>query len=165
MPEAEANVGKFMVAVGAIIVHTKTQKLLLVQRDSTNHLKDEWEITYGRIDQFEELSDGLKREVFEETGLENVKMEKLLRIWHIYRGEMTAEKEIYGFTFVCSTESDEVKLSREHSQYKWVDAKEALQYIKVPGIRQDVELYQKYLENKNVQPVISNTENEIYFKN
>ena len=47
-------VGRFMVAVGAIIQHRQTKKILLCQRSiDLDWHPGEWEIGYGRIAQFE----------------------------------------------------------------------------------------------------------------
>ena len=132
-----------MIAVGAIIELSGTDKILINKRANHEVHIGEWEIMYGRIDQFEDLSDALKREIFEETGITKINIKKLLRIWHIYRGEKSENSEVYGFTFICETEQKNVKISSEHSEYKWATVEEALSLIKVPGIRKDVEIYQK----------------------
>lgn len=136
------KVGRFMVAVGAVIVHKKSGKILLLKRRDTFH-KDTWEILYGRIDNHEELEIALRREIEEESGLSQLEIIKLNHVWHIYRGEKDAEKEVYGFTFIVETDQDQCTMSHEHSQYSWVTPQEALTMIATEGIRQDVELYLK----------------------
>lgn len=131
-----------MVAVGSIIQLKGTNRILINKRSARSGInEDRWELVYGRIDQFEELEEALKREVREETGLSELKITKLLRVWHIFRGERSEENEIYGFTFICETDQEEVILSDEHSEYKWATVDEALQLIKVTGIKQDLELF------------------------
>lgn len=152
MRNRDRKIGQFMVAVGAVIELRGVNKILVTRRASKEIHTGEWEIMYGRIDQFEDLTDALKREIFEETGLENVKVKKLQRIWHIYRGEKSEDTEVYGFTFICESESDQVKLSEEHSEFKWVTVEEALSLIKVPGIRTDVEIYQQ--QSQDLGPMI-----------
>ncbi|MGD9129097.1 MAG: NUDIX domain-containing protein [Candidatus Woesebacteria bacterium] len=143
MAKKNTRIGHFMVAAGAIIKNSNTNKILVLKRKDTDHLKNKWEFMYGRIDQFEELEDGLKREVFEETGIKDLKINKLMRIWHIYRGEKRASNEIYGFTFICETNTNQIKLSREHCEYRWVDPEEAFELIDTIGIKKDLELYFK----------------------
>jgi len=73
-----------MVAVGAIVQLKGTNKILLIKRNENEDWQPgEWEIPYGRIDQFEDLSTGLRREVKEETGLTNLKIGNILTNWHI----------------------------------------------------------------------------------
>jgi 8-oxo-dGTP diphosphatase len=135
-------VGRFMVAVGSLIIHEKTGKLLVTQRASTlDWQPNEWEITYGRIDQHEDPESGLRREISEELGLTDLNIHKVIRVWHMYRGPRSAENDLIGITFLCSTNTDTIQISNEHQQYQWVTPQEALDLIKVEGIRKDVALY------------------------
>lgn len=146
-------VGRFMVAVGAVIEHEKTGKILILRRaDSEDWQGGEWEIDYGRIDQFEDPEHGLRREVREETGLADLTIGRVLSVWHIHRGEeKSAHNDLIGITFATTTRSNSVTLSHEHSEYRWVDPEEALALISVEGIRRDVKLYQKMKEEQNAK--------------
>lgn len=135
-------VGRFMVAVGAIIKLKGTEKILLIRRAKMQDWQpNEWEILYGRIDQFEDLPTGLRREAKEETSLTDLEIGPILTNWHIYRGSKTSHNEVIGLTFVCETAQSEVKLSFEHSEYQWIEPQKAVKLIKVDGIRKDVEKY------------------------
>ena len=138
----QANpVGRFMVAAGAIIELGTTGKILLAQRSKQlDWHPGEWEITYGRIAQFESPEEGLRREVKEELGLTDIEIGKVLRVWHIFRGSKKPENDLVGITYCCRTSTEQVSLSDEHEQYAWVTPQEALSMIHVDGIRKDVEL-------------------------
>jgi len=142
---ADNKVGRFMVASGAVIELGETGKILLLKRSNElDWQPGEWEIMYGRIDQFESPEEGLRREVVEETGLENLEIIEILSVWHIYRGgEKKVKNDLVGITYRCRTQTEKVKISSEHSDYKWVEPKEALKMIKIEGIAGDVK---KYLE-------------------
>ena len=133
-------VGRFMVAVGAVIELEDTGKILLNKRSSKlDWHPGEWEIMYGRIDQHEGPIKGLKREIKEETGLEDIKVGEILSVWHIYRGqEETAENELIGITYLATTKQKEVTISTEHDEYGWFTPEEALEMVKVEGIKRDV---------------------------
>lgn len=156
MRVSDQKIGTFMVAVGSIIEHAQTGEILVLRRTDAFHF-GEWEVPYGRIDQGEELLDALSREVFEETGLTEFTVEKVLRLWHIYRGEKNADNEVYGTTFHLKVTNPEIKLSNEHSEYRWVKPIEAVELIKVPGIKADVE---HFLQEKN-QIIIADTTDSI----
>lgn len=132
-----------MVAVGAVIELGNTGKILINQRGSDQDWQpNEWEITYGRIDQFEGLDNALKREVEEEVGIENLEVLSVLTAWHIFRGsEKNAQNELIGITYHCRTRTENVRLSSEHSAYKWVLPEEALNLVSVDGIRRDIEKF------------------------
>lgn len=135
-------VGRFMVAAGALIELNTSGKILLIQRaKNLDWHPGEWEICYGRIDQFEGIESGLKREVFEELGIRNLKIVKVLRVWHMFRGSKKAENELIGITYHCRTITESIKLSKEHSNYRWVLPSEALELIRNEGIREDINMF------------------------
>lgn len=139
---AKNPVGRFMVAVGAIIELQNTGKILILKRSvNLDWHAGEWEIHYGRIAQFEGLENSLEREVQEETGIIDIEIVKPLTVWHIFRGSKKAENELIGITYHCRTKTEKVKLSNEHSEYRWVTPATALKLIKIEGIRKDVENY------------------------
>lgn len=91
-----------MVAVGASIEHAETHKILVIQRTgSLDWQAGKWELLYGRIDQFEDAQTGLRREVSEETGITDLEIGQVLRVWHIFRGPEIAENELIGITFTA----------------------------------------------------------------
>lgn len=130
-----------MVAVGALIEHASSGKILLVKRaDTSDYLPNIWEDLGGRMKQFEEPEDALRREVKEETGLE-IEILKPLAVFHDYRGERYAENEMILITYWCNAQSDQVVLSDEHSAYQWVSADEALQLAEHVGVRRDIQAW------------------------
>lgn len=146
-------VGRFMVAVGGIIEHSKTGKILVIQRAANlDWQPGQWEVCYGRIDQFEDAETGLKREMKEELGLTDLTIKQIISCWHIYRGPKKAENELIGITYYCTTDTNSITLSNEHSAFNWVTPEEALQLIQVDGIRKDIERY--LVLKKNTQTVV-----------
>lgn len=134
-------VGRFMVAVGAVIVNQEGKILLIRRSQKLDWHPGEWEIMYGRIAQHEDPQVGLAREIQEELGI-TVVAGKPLTCWHIYRGhEKITENELIGITFSATTLDTNIKLSDEHEEYYWVTPKEALSLIKVDGIKRDINAY------------------------
>ena len=130
-----------MVAVGAMIEHDSSRKILLVKRSETaDYLPGIWEDMGGRIKQFEEPEDALRREVREETGLE-IEILKPLAVFHDYYGERSAENEMLIITYWCKARSDPVVLSEEHSAYRWVSPEEALELAEHVGVRRDIQAF------------------------
>ena len=155
------KIGRFMFGAGAVIEHPTENKILIAKRANTDHANGAWELIYGRVDNHEELETGLKREIFEETGLKDIKIKKVLRLWHFYRGEKIADNEIYGVTFICQAKDDRVVLNQEHAEYRWVTPAKATDIIAVKGINNDVVLYLKYLKNQDLKINTSNTKETI----
>ena len=128
-----------MVAVGAMIEHEPSKKILLLKRAPiADYLPGIWEDLGGRIKQFEEPEEALRREVKEETGLE-IEILKPLTVFHDYRGERAPENEMLIITYWCKTHSEQVVLSEEHTAYQWISLKEALQFVEHVGVRRDIQ--------------------------
>ena len=109
-----------MVAVGAVIEHVPSGKILLLKRaDTADYLPGIWEDPMRRLKQFEEPQEGLQREIQEETGLQ-IEIVKAIAVVHDYRGEKRAENEWVGIVYWCRTLLEGVVLSGEHSGHKWV---------------------------------------------
>lgn len=137
------QIGRFLVAMGAIIEHKNTDKILLLKRGIEKDFSpDIWEYVTGRLNQFEEPLDGLRREIREESGLE-VEIIKPINIFHFFRGESVAEKELVGIMYWCKTETQEVKLSEEHSDYLWVSVDEALELVTKPSMQADIRAFER----------------------
>lgn len=135
------QIGRFLVATGAIIENSSTGKILLLKRSNTKDFSSGiWEYVTGRLHQFEEPAEGLRREVREEAGIE-IDIVKPISVFHIFRGEKTAENELIGVMYWCKTDSEEVELSEEHSDFRWVTATEALELIAKPSMRADVNAF------------------------
>ena len=85
--------GKFMVAVAAILENHKNE-ILLIKRSSHLEFPDSWEDIGGRLNQSESPEEGLRREIFEETGIEDIEIIKPLTMFHVFRhNEKKAENE------------------------------------------------------------------------
>ncbi len=135
-------VGLFMVAAGSVIELNKSGKILLLKRsDDLDWRPSEYEICYGRIDQFEDVETGLRREVFEELGLNDIEIVSILAVWHMFRGSKKAENELIGITYYCRTNTREIRLSEEHSSYKWVLPETAIKMVGIDGVKRDINKY------------------------
>lgn len=77
----------------------------------------------GHLHVEEDWIDGLKREIFEETGIKKFEVRNMLGVSII--------GTCYGVGFHCKIENDrEVKLSEEHENFAWVKSKEDLEKYK-----------------------------------
>ncbi len=141
-------VGRFMVAVGAVLENTLDETILIIKRAPTLDWRaSHWEIGYGRIDQFESPEQGLARETFEELGVTYFSIRRVLTVWHLFRGSQKAENELVGITYYCTTNTKSIKLSDEHTDYAWVTPEEAVKKITEPGIIRDVTAYVAYKQS------------------
>lgn len=138
------DVGTFMVGVGGIIECTQDGTILLMKRsDHREFLAGVWEFLFGRVSQFETEIDGLKREVFEETGIKDLEIIKPIHTWHIFRGEKKKENELIGITYWMKTPNKDIVMSDEHSAYKWVTISEAKEILTHKDMLKELDTYMK----------------------
>ncbi len=120
------SVGRFMGMVGAQIWCPNTNRYLILKRSEAKDVgKGAWECGTGRVDQGEDYTTALRREVKEELGVE-IQVDFIIGTEHFYRGEALPENEMLGVYYGCSLDDpDSIQLSWEHSEYRWVSLAEA----------------------------------------
>lgn len=101
------------------------------------------------------VTDGLKREVKEETGLEVNQLKYLLDLTFIRPdGVPVVTLSYYGG---CQT--DQVKLNEESIDHKWVTLEEAKNYDLIEGILEEIEMTDKILKGSIPDEVEHNYKN------
>jgi mutator protein MutT len=107
---------------GAIIIRKNKNdenELLLVRRSKTDHWGLIWEFPRGKVKPGEDVKKGLYREVKEETGLD-VKIIKFIDKYKYIADNGTRESTQYNFLCKMINPKQEVKLSFEHDEYRWI---------------------------------------------
>lgn len=90
-----------------------------------------WDFPKGNIEEGETEEETARREINEETGLENIQLVPGFKekISYFYRREgQTIFKEVV--YFLAESQKAEVKISEEHSVYEWVDFETAKSRLK-----------------------------------
>ena len=113
------------VAMKAVLVHNG--KILLLREadtyeEGTNIGK--YHMPGGRINPGEHWQDGLEREVFEETGIKNITVDKPLFVDEWFPTIKGVPTHIVVMFHLCRTSSEQVILSIEHDAYVWVGPQE-----------------------------------------
>ena len=110
----------FRNAAKAFIINN--DKLLLLKRRANDpHKPGAWDIPGGRLELGEDPFEGLKRETREETTLD-VNIVMPISVNHFVRDD---GQKITLTIYLCELVSGEIKLSEEHTEYKWTDLKDA----------------------------------------
>jgi 8-oxo-dGTP diphosphatase len=117
--------------VKALITNSKG-KILLLQTDPNKRINplyiDYWDLPGGLINHGEDLQNALKREMLEETGIDKVKIGKLIgqviaKIRKPYKNVMAGIKLS---VYKCSIQTPaKIQLSDEHKHSKWFNVDEA----------------------------------------
>ncbi|MDE1811057.1 MAG: NUDIX domain-containing protein [Candidatus Micrarchaeota archaeon] len=133
----------FRVAAKAFILNSKGEVLMVRRGDDNPHKPGAWEIPGGRLELGESPFDGLKREVLEETGL-SVRILNPLKVHHFTRDD---GQKITMIVFLCRAESEEVRLSGEHTAHIWMDTELASMKM-VPDFNEEIEIYNRLFKPK-----------------
>jgi len=134
---------KLFVATKAFIVHNGK---VLILRESTKYQSGanigKFDVVGGRVEPGQRFDESLAREIKEETGL-NVKIGKpfFVNEWRpVVKGE---QWQIVGTFFECVADSDNVKLSNDHDDHKWIDPKEYKNHPLIENLQPAFEAYLK----------------------
>jgi 8-oxo-dGTP diphosphatase len=121
------------IALKGIIV--REDKILIAKRALTDKIgAGNWEVIGGKLEFGEDTETCLKREVREEVNLE-IDIEGIIYAKNVLINE---ETQMFLVVYLCRYKDGEVKLSDEHTDFKWVN-KEELKTIISPEIRKDFE--------------------------
>ncbi|CUI17170.1 putative nudix hydrolase [Candidatus Protochlamydia naegleriophila] len=101
-------------------------EVLLVKRASDCRVAPNvWNVPAGKVDFLERTYEAVVRETSEETGLK-VKVVQLLSedAFEIRVGDDKAYRNMFTYLTQATDNDQEVKLNKEHTQFKWVTEKE-----------------------------------------
>lgn len=118
--EKEINV------TGGVILKVDQERIksvLIIQRSPDDHYPGIWEFPRGRCDKGDKkkLIECLKREVKEETGLDIIVL-KYINHYEYIANKGKRKSIQYNYLCKMKTPNQKVKLSKEHSDYRWVQS-------------------------------------------
>ena len=137
-------IGRFQIGIGAIIEHVPTGKILLLRRSSDIEFAPRiWDDVGGRMRDLETPEDTLRREINEETGIDDIEIIKPIDVSHYFRGEKKAANQMVVIHFWCTTKTMDVTLSNEHTEFAWINPEKADRLIEDPSLRLCLERFLK----------------------
>jgi len=128
-------------------IRNKEGKILIVQEsdkdpEHVHYLK--WDVPGGRMKFGEIPQVSLVREVKEEVGLDiSVIRPFTVHQWQVKIKDKQAQ--IVAVYFISQSLSDEVKLSFEHQDFKWIEPNQYNQFDLIRGLDK---IFKKYLDEK-----------------
>lgn len=99
------------------VIFGPSDDILILQRNSDNN----WELPGGRLSSYEGVSEGLRREIREETSL-SIDIEDIL-LANSWINDQNNDR--FGVYYVSNTEQRSVRLSEEHTDFMWANSSEA----------------------------------------
>ncbi len=126
---------------GVVLVNFGT--VLLLQ-----YPQGHWDLPKGHVEEDEPYAETMKRELHEETGIEEIRIhegfQKTTSYSYTYKGKERI-KQVYWF--LAETEELSVTLSHEHRDYIWLDWDSAFQLITHDETREVVRAAKEFLHS------------------
>lgn len=117
------------------VIFNKEGKLLTIHRTSTAPTRpNKWDLPGGDLDFGEEAAAGMLREIKEETGLQV----KKVKAFDVESHTTNIGDFWVTIAYKAQTDSNNVILSFEHDDYKWVTAEEFLNLESSPKLKRFV---------------------------
>lgn len=123
-------------------------EFLLLKRSPEQYYPNLWQMVTGKIKENETAYQSALREIKEETGLTPEKFWVAPTVNSFY----SPDKDYICLLPVFATRVNdecEIKLSKEHTEYKWVNPEEAKQLLAWDGQRKSVDVIVDYVLNRN----------------
>ena len=128
-------------------IENNSIKFLLLKRHSKESYPNLWQMITGAIEENEIAYKAAFREMIEETGITINKLWVVPNVNSFYSHERN--NMVLVPVFAAQTDEKLIKLSNEHSEYKWVDKNDALKLLAWPGQRKSVEIIYNYVKFQN----------------
>lgn len=114
-----------------------------------------WEFPKGGVEKEESLMQAVKREIFEETGKQAVKIRRFNFFGrYTYKRRYLDRPGYIGQSYILfSTEikKGEIKMGPEHSEYLWLDFKEAMKKLRFYNQKKCLKIVNNWLEKNEIQ--------------
>jgi len=157
-------------SIGAVVFRREKKKILYLLLKRAPVIKkakgfmavgDSWDLPKGKIEKGETHEETIQREIGEETGIKKMKFVPGFSTWinFFYRAKGEEKKNrrktkkglnIFKMVtyYLIETKTKKVKLSREHTHYKWLEYKKAHELITFNSTKKVLKKGNEFLSNK-----------------
>jgi dATP pyrophosphohydrolase len=133
-----------------IIKRTKEgNKYLIMKRASNQKYPNIWQMVTGKINENEKAYETALREIEEETNLTISQLYIVPNVNYFYNNNDDSITIIPVFVAVIDNDKN-LKISTEHSEYKWSSVNEAKQLFAWQGQKQSIDIIEDYFTGKNM---------------
>lgn len=113
--------------------------------------KEYWDLPKGHIEKGEKIEETVKREVAEETGLNDIGIVEGFKEWIKYFFKFEGKNIIKFVTFyLAETKTKEIKISGEHKGFKWLAYEKALEKLTFKNAKGILEKANDFLSGKSL---------------
>jgi molecular chaperone GrpE len=112
--------------IKAVIINEKNEVLILKRSDREITNKNKFDLPGGHLNKDETIQEALKREILEETGLDDIEIGNIIKVSE-YPKKSRLFNKIKALRFLVYYRSGDVALNgKEHSEYFWLPIDEAI---------------------------------------
>jgi 8-oxo-dGTP pyrophosphatase MutT (NUDIX family) len=141
-------------SAGAVIFKKEKNKifyLLLHYPSGSRAREDYWDFPKGHIERGEKEIEAVKREVKEETGINDLRFVEGFKEWIKYFFKFKGKNVLKFVTFyLAETKTKKVKISFEHIGFRWLPYREAKGYLKFKNAKEILKKANEFLSGKNI---------------
>lgn len=129
---------KHIVAISALIKNKSGDRFLIIKRNKAEiAFPNKWCFPGGKAEIGETIMAVLRREILEEVGLEIEDDKNFIRDYTFIRPD---GHNVIGFCFMVKSKSDEVKISQEFEDYRWITPEELGDYDYIDGMEKEAQI-------------------------
>ena len=141
-------------SVGGILFRQDGKHILylLLLYERKNDSKGEhsyWDFPKGHMEEGETENQTLRREILEETSIEDIVViegfSESIKYFFQRDGEPVAKEVVF---FLCQTPQNEVRISYEHKDAKWLEYKEAMKALGFENSRELLKKADRFVSGK-----------------
>ena len=128
-----------------VILFNKTEGIqFLILKYPSGH----WDFVKGNIEEGEKEEETVKRELFEETGINSLQIHQGFneKVEYNYYKKNRKVHKIVSY-YLAETDQKEIKLSFEHLDYKWSDYEDLMKLITFENSREILNKGNKLIKN------------------
>ncbi|MGC8479729.1 MAG: uracil-DNA glycosylase family protein [Candidatus Micrarchaeia archaeon] len=127
-------------SAGAVVYYRKNKEILILLLKGDNR----YDMPKGHLENDEDDLSAAKREIFEETSLKPKILEHFsMKIEYQFRSNKLVEKSVVYFIGKSSTQN--VKVSKEHKGYEWLEIESALEKIAYDNLKHVISKAYEYI--------------------
>ncbi|MGB9743465.1 MAG: bis(5'-nucleosyl)-tetraphosphatase [Minisyncoccales bacterium] len=138
-------------SAGAVVYRRENNKIyyLLLHYQGVSHRaeKNYWDFPKGHIEKGEKKEETVKREVKEETGLEDIKFvdgfKETIKYFFKFRGQNILKFVTF---YLVETKEKNIKISSEHLGYQWLPYGEAIKQLTFTNAKEILKKANNFLQ-------------------
>ncbi|MCH7604636.1 NUDIX domain-containing protein [Patescibacteria group bacterium] len=140
-------------SVGVVVIHRTGKNIfyLLLHYPATARAKHSyWDLPKGHVEEGENELDTAKREVREETGVQDLRFVRGFRetIRYFFRVEGKTVFKMVAF-YLAETRKEKIQVSHEHTGYVWLSYREATKQVKFQNAKDVITKAHNLLSKKS----------------